>query len=181
MKQCFEAAGLAVSEKEAYSYAAITATEIIDEGLVPFAEGNSIPHGSGSNTVAGGSPVPGFLTFLRSVPEDAPARLDAFDEIFQRFVDLTATVEAGGESGALSNAAYNRAQNAADEILKAYFEERTEDAVQQLHKGFGDASTPPIDMSKVTLGKVTVGSGCAVVVLVVIVSAMVIALLIAMA
>jgi len=50
-------------------------------------------------------PSPGFLAYLRSVPEDAPARLDAFDEIFQRFVDLTATVEAAGESGALSNAA----------------------------------------------------------------------------
>jgi len=58
MKQCFDAAGLEASEKEAHSYAAITATEIIDEGLVPFAEGNSIPHGAGSNTVAGGSPVP---------------------------------------------------------------------------------------------------------------------------
>ena len=97
----------------------------------------------------------------------------------QRFVDLTATVEAAGESGALSNAAYNRAQNAADEILKAYFEQRTEDAVQQLHKGFGDASTPLIDMSKVTLGKVTV-SGCVVVALVAVGSVMVIALLVAM-
>ena len=90
-------------------------------------------------------------------------------------------MEAAGESGALSNAAHNRAQNAADEILKAYFEERTEDAVRQLHKGFGDASTPPIDMSKVTLGKVTVGSGCAVVALVVMVGVMVIALFVAMA
>jgi hypothetical protein len=96
--QCFQAAGLDASETEARKYAASAASEIIDEGFAGFAEGNSVPHGSGSNTVAGGTPVPDF--------------------------------------------------------------------VQKLHEGFGDDSTPPVDMSKVTVGKAMVGSGCAIAALV---------------
>jgi len=162
-KQCFQAAGLEASENEAYSYAASAANEIINEGLAGFAEGNSVPHGAGSHTVAGGTPVPGFIAYLnRSVPEDENGRLDAFDDIFQHFVDLTATVEAAGESGPLANAGYNRALNAVNEILQQYFEMRSEDFVQKLHEGFGDGSTPAIDMSKVTAGKTIAGSGCAI-------------------
>jgi len=171
-KQCFQAAGLEASEKEAHSYAATAATEIIDEGFAAFAEGNSVPHGSGSHTVAGGNLVPGFIAYLsRSAPADDEGRLEAFDEIFQRFVDLTATVEAAGESGVLSNAAYNRSLNAANEIFQQYFEMRGDDFVQNLHKGFGDGSTPPIDMSKITVTETMAGSGCAIAALAMVVSA----------
>jgi hypothetical protein len=181
-RQCFQAAGLETSEKEAHSYAATAANEIIEEGFAAFAEGNSVPHGSGSNTVAGGIPVPGFIAYLnRSVPADNEGRFEAFDEIFQRFVDLTATAEAAGESGVLSNAAYNRSLNAANEILQQYFELRCDDFVQNLHKGFGDDSTPPIDMSKVTVAKTMAGSGCAVVVLAMALSVAVAALFVAVA
>ncbi len=162
-RQCFQAAGLEASEQEAHSYAAIAAAVIVDEGFVQFAEGNSFPHGSGSHTVAGGHPVPGFIAYLRSwAPGDAAGKLDGFDEIFQRFVDLTATAEAAGESGALSNAAYNRSLNAAHEIVQQFFEARTADTVQQLHRGFGDRGTAAIDMSKVSIGTAAAGGGCAV-------------------
>lgn len=157
-RQCFEAAGLETNETETRSFAATAANEIIEEGLAGFAEGNSVAQ----KKVAGGTPVPGFIAYLkRSVPADKEGRLDAFDEIFQRFVDLTASVEAGGETGVLANAAYNRSVAAANEILQGYFELRSADFAQKLHDGFGNDETPPIDMSKVTAGNVT-GSGCAI-------------------
>jgi hypothetical protein len=138
-------------------YAALFAAEIIDQGFVSFAEGNSVPHGSGSNYVAGGNPVPGFLAYLRNTaPREDAGKLDQFDEIYERFVDLTATVEAATGPG--GNAAHNRASNAANEIFDSYFRERTDDTVRQLHDGFGDASTP-VDMSKVSIGAAT-GGGC---------------------
>lgn len=158
-RQCFEAAGLEASEKEARSYAATAANEIIEEGLAGFAEGNSVAQ----KRVAGGIPVPGFIAYLkRSAPEDKDGRLEAFDEIFQRFVDLTATVEAAGETGVLANAAYNRSVAAANEILQGYFELRSEEFVQLLHEGFGDDDTPMIDMSKVIAGRAVVGGGCVI-------------------
>jgi hypothetical protein len=159
-RQCFQAAGLDASEKEAHSYAATAANEIIEEGFAAFAEGNSISHGSGSHSVAGGILVPGFIAYLnRSAPQDEEGRLAAFDEIFQRFVDLTTTAEAA-ELGPLMNS--NRAINAGNEILQQYFELRCDDFVQNLHNGFGDDSTPPIDMSKVNVAKTMAGSGCAI-------------------
>ncbi len=104
--------------------------------------------------------MPGFIAYLkRSVPEDEEGRLEAFDEIFQRFVDLTASVEAAGETGVLANAAYNRSLNAANEILQGYFELRSEDFAQKLHEAFGDDSTS-VDMSKVTVPQAMAGSGC---------------------
>jgi len=174
-RQCFQAAGLEASEKETRSYAATAANEIIEEGLAGFAEGNSVAQ----KRVAGGSPVPGFIAYLkRSAPEDTEGRLEAFDEIFQRFIDLTATVEAAGETGALANAAYNRSVAAANEILQGYLELRSEDFVQKLHVGLGDDDTPMIDMSKVTAGKAVAGGGCAIAALA-IVAAIVAALLVA--
>src|SRR4051794_34511703 len=81
-RQCFEAAGLEGSGKEAHDYAAFAAEAIVDDGFFPFAHGSSMPHGSGSRTVAGGNPVPGFLAYLRSsAPADAAGKLDSFDEI----------------------------------------------------------------------------------------------------
>jgi len=181
-RQCFQAAGLEVTEQDAHSYAGSAAMEIIDEGFAGFAEGNSVPHGAGSHTVAGGHPVPGFIAYLkRSVPQDEQGRLEAFDDIFQRFVELTATVEAEGESGPLANAAYNRAENAANEILQEYFALRTRNFVEKLHDGFGDSSTPPIDISKVTVGKTVAGGGCAVAMLALMLSAAMAALLVALA
>jgi hypothetical protein len=175
-RQCVQAAGLEASEKEAHSYAATAADEIIEEGLAGFAEGNSVAQ----QKVAGGSPVPGFIAYLkRSVPDDKESRLEAFDEIFQRFIDLTASVEAAGETGVLANAAYNRSVAAANEILQGYFELRSEDFVQKLHDGFGDSSTPTIDMSKVTVGKAIAGGGCAIAVLPLLVGVIVAALLVA--
>lgn len=107
--------------------------------------------------------MPGFIAYLRgSPPKDAAGKLDAFDEIFQRFVDETSRVEAAGETGPLANAAYNRSMNAADEILQAYFAETTPSFVAQLHESFGTADTPPIDMSKVTVAQAASGGGCAV-------------------
>lgn len=174
-KQCFQAAGVEASEKETRSYAATAANEIIEEGLAGFAEGNSVAQ----KRVAGGSPVPGFIAYLkRSAPENEEGRLEAFDEIFQRFIDLTATVEAAGETGVLANAAYNRSGAAANEILQGYFEARSEDFVQKLHKGFGDDDTPAIDMSKLTAGKAVAGGGCAIAALA-IVAAIVAGLLVA--
>jgi hypothetical protein len=163
-RECFAAAGLQASAKEARDYAAIAAQTIVEDGFAEFARGSSVPHGTGSKTVAGGSPVPTFLTYLRSsAPSDAGGRLDAFDEIYERFVLETEQVEAAGPLGG-GNAAYNRAVNAADEIFSQFFTERTEDTVRQLHDGFGDATTPPIDMSKVTIGRSgsLSGGGCAV-------------------
>lgn len=155
-RQCFAAAGLEPSEERVRSYAATAANEIIEEGFAGFAEGNSVAQ----KKVAGGTPVPGFIAYLkRSVPEDEEGRLEAFDDIFQRFVDLTASVEAAGETGVLANAAYNRSLNAANEILQGYFELRSEDFAQKLHDAFGDESTS-VDMSKVTAPKAMVGSGC---------------------
>jgi hypothetical protein len=113
----------------------------------------------------------------RSVPEDKDGRLEAFDEIFQRFVDLTASVEADGETGVLANAAYNRSIAAANEILQGYFEIRSEDFVQKLHDAFGDEGTP-VDMSKVTAGKAVTGSGCAIVALSLLIGSMVAGLLV---
>jgi hypothetical protein len=174
-KQCFLAAGLEASEKETRSYAATAANEIIEEGLAGFAEGNSVAQ----KRVAGGSPIPGFIAYLkRSVPEDEEGRLDAFDEIFQRFIDLTASVEAAGETGVLANAAYNRSVAAANEILQGYFELRSEDFVQKLHEGFGDSSTPAIDMSKIAVGKAAAGSGCAIAALAIVASLIVVVLLV---
>jgi hypothetical protein len=163
-RQCFAAAGLQASPTEAREYAAIAAQAIVEEGFAEFARGSSVSHGTGSNMVAGGSPVPTFLTYLRSsVPSDAGGQLDAFDEIYERFVLETERVEAAGPLAG-GNAAYNRASNAADEIFSQFFSERTEDTVRQLHKGFGDANTSPIDMSKVTIGRSgsLSGGGCAV-------------------
>jgi hypothetical protein len=175
-RQCFEAAGLETSEKETRSFAATAAEEIIEEGLAGFAEGNSVAQ----KKVAGGTPVPGFIAYLkRSVPEDKEGRLDAFDEIFQRFIDLTASVEAAGETGVLANAAYNRSVAAANEILQGYFELRSADFVQKLHNGFGDDETPAIDMSKVTAGKAVAGGGCVIAALLLLVIAMAVGLLIA--
>jgi hypothetical protein len=175
-KQCFLAAGLEASEKETRSYAATAANEIIEEGLAGFAEGNSVAQ----KKVAGGSPTPGFIAYLkRSAPENEEGRLDAFDEIFQRFIDLAASVEAAGETGVLANAAYNRSVAAANEILQGYFEIRGEDFVQKLHEGLGNTDTPAIDMSKVTAGKAVAGGGCAIVALSLLVCAMVTGLLIA--
>jgi len=129
VKQCFEAAGLQASESEALKYAASAANEIVDEGFTAFAEGNSVPHGAGSHTVAGGSPVPGFVAYLRrSAPTDEDGRLASFDDIFQRFVELTATVEATIGPG--GNAAYNRSENAANEIMQQYFQARSTEFVQ---------------------------------------------------
>jgi len=157
-KQCFSAAGLEPSQQEVSSYAAIAANEIIEEGLLGFAEGNSLPQ----KKVAGGRPIPGFVTYLRrSVPEDKESRLEAFDEIFQRFVDLTAAVEADGETGVLANAAHNRSLAAANEILQGFFDLRSEDYARQLRDAFGDENTP-IDMSKVTAGKAVAGNGCVI-------------------
>jgi hypothetical protein len=157
-KQCFQATGLEASEREIRSYAATAASEISDDGLVGVAEGRSVAQ----KKIAGGTSIPDFLTYLkRSAPQDAEGRLDAFDEIFQRFVDLTASVEAAGETGVLANAAYNRSLDAADAILRKYFEVRRQDLVQNLHEGFGDANTPAIDMSKVTAGK-ALGGGCVI-------------------
>jgi hypothetical protein len=174
-RQCFEAAGLETSDSELRSFAATAVSEIIEEGLAGFAEGNSVAQ----KKVAGGTPIPGFIAYLqRSVPEDKEGRLDAFDEIFQRFIDLTASVEAAGETGVLANAAYNRSVAAANEILQGYFELRSADFVQKLHDGFGDSDTPAIDMSKVTAGKAAAGSGCAIVVLSLFVSAMVMSLVV---
>jgi hypothetical protein len=159
-KQCFQAAGLETSDKEVLKFAATAANEVINEGFMGFAEGNSVPHGSGSHSVAGGVLVPGFIAYLnRSAPQDEAGRLEAFDEIVQRFVDLTTTAEAA-EIGPLMNT--NRAVNAANEILQQYFEVRSEEFVQMLHDGFGDDGTPTIDMSKVTVGKAMAGSGCAI-------------------
>jgi hypothetical protein len=159
-KQCFQAAGLETSDKEVRKFAATVANEVINEGFMGFAEGNSVPHGSGSNSVAGGIPVPGFIAYLnRSTPQEEEGRLEAFDEIVQRFVDLTTTAEAA-DIGPLTNT--NRAINAANEILQQYFEVRSEAFVQMLHDSFGDGSTPIIDMSKVTVGKAMAGSGCAI-------------------
>jgi hypothetical protein len=158
-RQCFHAAGLEASEKEAHTYAANAANEIINEGFAGFAEGNSIPHGSGSHSVAGGILVPGFIAYLkRSAPEDVKGRLEGFDEIFQRFVDLTATVDAA-ETGATNS---NRSINAANKILRQYFEACSKEFVVKLREGFGDADTPAIDMSKVTVGKAMAGGGCAI-------------------
>jgi hypothetical protein len=160
-EQCFQAAGLEASAKEKRDYAAIAAEAIIDDGLAVFARGSSMPHGSGSNTVAGGNPVPGFVAFLRSAaPSDAVGKLDAFDAIFERFVAETERVEAATGPG--GNAAYNRALNAANEILYQFFAERTDDTVRQLHDGFGDASTAPIDLSKVKIGRAGASGGCAI-------------------
>jgi hypothetical protein len=159
-KQCFQAAGLETTDREVRKFAATAATEVINEGFRGFAEGNSVPHGSGSNSVAGGVLVPGFIAYLnRSAPQDEAGRFEAFDEIVQRFVDLTTTAEAE-QIGPLVNT--NRAVNAADEILQQYFEARSEEFVQMLHDGFGDTGTPTVDMSKVTVGKATAGSGCAI-------------------
>ncbi len=164
-EQCFRAAGLEPTQQEARTFAATAANEIIEVGFAGFAEGNSVPHGSGSKTVAGGTPVPGFLAYLRrSAPGDEIGRLEAFDEIFGQFVELTATVEASTGPG--GNAAYNRSTNAANEILEQYFEARSEDFVQKLYDGFGDDSTPAIDMSKVTAGKAIAGGGCVIAALV---------------
>ena len=158
-EQCFQAAGLEPSPTETREYAALAAQAIVDEGFAVFAQGSSMPHGTGSQTVAGGNPVPGFLAYLRSsAPADAAGRLDALDEIFERFVEETEAVEA--QTGPGGNAAYNRSLNAADEILQQFFAERTEDAVRQLHEGFGDASTRPIDLSKVTVGTAAASGGC---------------------
>jgi hypothetical protein len=177
-RQCFQAAGLEATDKEARSYAAGAAMEIIDEGLAGFAEGNAVPHGAGSHSVAGGHPVPGFIAYLnRTAPKDEDGRLEALDEIFERFVELTATVEAEGEQGPLLNAAYNRSENAASEILQGYFEVRTKDFVHKLHDGLGNTDTPPIDMSKVTAGKAVAGSGCAVAALASMIGMMALALL----
>lgn len=160
MQQCFEAAGLQASDAERREYAALAAEAIVDEGFAVFAEGASLPHGSGSHTVAGGNAVPGFLAYLRSsVPADAAGKLDRFDEIYDRFVEATAAVEA--QTGPGGNAAYNRAENAADEILDEFFAQRSENTVRQLHDGFGDAGTAPIDMSKVTVGRGATAGGCA--------------------
>jgi hypothetical protein len=149
---------LEASPTETREYAALAANAIVDEGFVAFAEGASVPHGAGSRTVAGGHPVPGFLAYLRhQAPPDAEGRLDAFDEIFDRFVEATAVVES--ETGPGGNAAYNRSMNAAEEIFEQFFAERTEDTVRQLHRGFGDPSTP-IDMSRVTTASAA-GGGCA--------------------
>jgi hypothetical protein len=165
VRQCFQAAGVEASDKEAREYSASAVKEIIEEGFLGFAEGKSVPHGTGSHTVAGGKPVPGFIAYLsRAVPPDETARLDAFDEIFERFVELTATVEAEGASGPLANAAHNRALNAANELLQQYFESTSEGFVQRLHQAFGGRDVPPVDMAKVTVGK-TMGSGCAIVAL----------------
>ncbi len=162
-RQCFQAAGLETSDKEVRKFAATAANEVINEGFTGFAEGNSVPHGSGSHSVAGGILVPGFIAYLkRSAPQDDDGRLEAFDDIVQRFVDLTTTAEAA-EIGPLMNS--NRAVNAANEILQQYFEVRSEEFVKMLHDGFGDGDTPAIEMSKVTVGKATAGSGCAVAVL----------------
>jgi hypothetical protein len=159
-RQCFQAAGLETNDKEVRRFAATAANEVINEGYMGFAEGNSVPHGSGSNSVAGGILVPGFLAYLnRSAPQDEEGRLEAFDEIVQRFIDLTTTAEAA-VIGPLMNT--NRAVNAANEILQQYFEVRSEEFVQMLRDGFGDSDTPAIDMSKVTAGKAMAGSGCAV-------------------
>lgn len=176
-KQCFQAAGLEASDKEVRTYAATAANEVINEGFMGFAEGNSVPHGSGSHSVAGGILVPGFIAYLnRSAPQDEEGRLEAFDEIVQRFVHLTTTAEAA-DIGPLTNT--NRAINAANEILQQYFEVRSEEFVQMLHDSFGDDSTPIIDMSKVTIGKTMAGSGCAIAALVVACSAVVVAALLA--
>lgn len=165
IKQCFQAAGLETSDKEVRKFAATAANEVINEGFMGFAEGNSIPHGSGSHSVAGGVLVPGFIAYLnRSAPQDEEGQLEAFDEIVQRFVDLTTTAEAA-EIGPLMNT--NRAVNAANEILQQYFEVRSEEFVQMLHDGFGGDGTPTIDMSKVTVGKAMAGSGCAIAALVI--------------
>jgi hypothetical protein len=176
-KQCFQAAGLETSDKEVRKFAATAANEVINEGFMGFAEGNSVPHGSGSNSVAGGVLVPGFIAYInRSAPQDEEGRLETFDEIVQRFVDLTTTAEAA-EIGPLMNT--NRAVNAANEILQQYFETRSGEFVQMLHDSFGDDSTPIIDMSKVTVGKAMSGSGCAIAALVVVCSAVVVAALLA--
>jgi hypothetical protein len=160
-RQCFQAAGLEATEREARDYAAIAAEAIVDDGFAVFAEGASLPHGSGSKTVAGGHPVPGFIAYLRSsAPADAAGKLDVFDEIFEKFVEYTAVVEAAHGPG--GNAAYNRSENAANEIFDQFFAERTEATVTQLHEGFGDASTQPIDMSKVTAGRAGTAGGCVV-------------------
>jgi hypothetical protein len=159
MRQCFDAAGLTPSEAEVRDFAGVAAQSIVDEGFAVFAEGASMPHGSGSKTVAGGNPVPGFLAYLRSTaPADAAGKLESFDEIFERFVEETEAVEAATGPG--GNAAYNRAMNAADEIFEAFFEQETETTVRQLHDGFGDASRP-VDLSKVTLERAGAG-GCVV-------------------
>jgi hypothetical protein len=158
--QCFQAAGLETNGKEVRKFTATAANEVINEGFMSFAEGNSVPHGSGSQSVAGGILVPGFIAYLnRSAPQDDQGRLEAFDEIVQRFVDLTTTAEAA-EIGPLTNT--NRSVNAANEILQQYFEARSEEFVQMLHDGFGDDETPTIDMSKVTVGRTMAGSGCAI-------------------
>ncbi len=159
-KQCFHSAGLETSDKEVHKFAATAANEVINEGFIGFAEGNSVPHGSGSKSIAGGILVPGFIAYLnRSAPQDEEERLEVFDEIVQRFIDLTTTAEAA-EIGPLMNT--NRAVNAANEILQQYFELRSKEFVQMLHDGFGDGDTPAIDMSKVTTGKTMAGSGCAI-------------------
>jgi hypothetical protein len=97
------AAGLETNDKEVRRFAAAAVNEVINEGFMGFAEGNSVPHGSGSHSVAGGVRVPGFIAYLkRMAPEDEEGRLEAFDEIVQRFVDLTTAAEAA-EIGPLMN------------------------------------------------------------------------------
>ncbi len=175
VRQCFLAAGVEATDKEARDFASTAVGEIIEEGFLSFAEGNSVPHGTGSHTVAGGIPVPGFVAYVnRRVPQDDESRLEAFDEIFGRFVELTATAEADGERGPAANAAYNRSLNAANEILEQCFLTHSEDFAQKLHQAFGRKDSEGVDLSRITVGK-SVTSGCLIAVLMLSATALVVA------